>query len=50
MGLTPAKVNEIVKAKTMMLCDNCTRIIYNPPAAAAPATAPSNPQQASPVS
>lgn len=42
MGLTPAKVNEVVKAKSMILCDTCTRILYNPPAATAPQAAPAS--------
>lgn len=30
MTLTPNKANEVKKGKTMMLCDNCTRILYLP--------------------
>jgi predicted nucleic acid-binding Zn-ribbon protein len=30
MGLTQAKMNEIRKAKTMMVCDSCSRILYLP--------------------
>lgn len=50
MGLTPAKVNEVVKAKAMVLCDTCTRILYNPPSSDSAAAPASNPPQATPVS
>lgn len=30
MGLPPAKVNDVVKGKSVVLCDTCNRILYNP--------------------
>jgi predicted nucleic acid-binding Zn-ribbon protein len=30
MALTPAKANDIRKAKAMILCDSCMRILYLP--------------------
>lgn len=46
MTLTPNKANEVKKAKTMVLCDNCTRILYlpreNQPSAPAPADNPTS--------
>ncbi|MCG3203522.1 MAG: hypothetical protein KCHDKBKB_00192 [Elusimicrobia bacterium] len=44
MGLTQSKANEIRKAKSMVLCDSCSRILYvlpeDPVASASPAVPP----------
>lgn len=36
MALTPAKANEVKKAKSMVLCDSCIRILYLPQEEVAP--------------
>lgn len=50
MGLTPAKVNEVVKAKNMILCDTCSCILYVPSSDEKPAPPPAAPEQVTPVS
>jgi len=42
MNLTPNKANEVKKAKTMLLCENCSRILYlpQPDSSAAPSSPP----------
>lgn len=40
MKMSPAKANDVKKAKDMVLCDNCSRILYVPAAAPTEATAP----------
>jgi len=52
MGLTPNIVNEIIKAKVMVLCDSCSRILYNPAKPHESETPQSNPaeSQAAPSS
>lgn len=39
MKMSPAKANDVTKAKNMVLCDNCTRILYVPVAPAEAASA-----------
>ncbi len=43
LSLTQNKINEVKKAKTAVYCEVCSRIIYNPAPAEAPAAAPAAP-------
>lgn len=49
MNLTPSKVNEVKLGKSMVLCDSCTRIVYQAPEEAAAEAAASTPTPATPV-
>jgi predicted nucleic acid-binding Zn-ribbon protein len=43
MKMSPAKANDVKKAKDMVLCDSCTRILYIPAPVDAPVTVPTAP-------
>jgi predicted nucleic acid-binding Zn-ribbon protein len=47
MKLTPNKVNDIKKAKAMIVCDSCSRILYVPQEESAGASTETNPVSAS---
>jgi predicted nucleic acid-binding Zn-ribbon protein len=40
MKMSPHKANDVKKAQEMVVCDNCSRILYIPAPSAAPAPAP----------
>lgn len=50
MKLTPNNVNEVKKAKTMVLCESCSRILYMPISDSPAVTPPSDPQAVSALS
>lgn len=49
MSLTPNKIIEVTKAKNVIYCENCTRILYYPVIEAAPASAAAPATPASPA-
>lgn len=49
MSITPNKANEVKKAKNMVLCDSCTRILYLPPAEPTVTASTDRPADSSPT-
>jgi predicted nucleic acid-binding Zn-ribbon protein len=49
MKMSPAKANDVKKAKDMVLCDSCTRILYIPAAVVTEPIVPTPPEAVSPT-